>query len=361
MRYYSLLFITIIIILSAGCSAPRTPTELKYAEAQKTVLLKAGVSNYAPDEYKNYVRAYWDSINALEKEESRYRYLRDYTSVRDQFQLLLGKGNRLLAEINRKKAAKAQDIEKRIYTLKDRIASLKASTSLINEARLIRKSLSKAEVLLAETEFLYKKGDFSNTEINLNRISKYATESTVIANSILSRYSDSRQIAKWQKLVESTIVESRNRGIIVFIVSKIDQSLMVYKNGRKLKTYDVGLGRNGLKDKLYAGDGATPEGKYFIVKKNAGSRYYKALLFNYPNKEDQLRFAQARKKGLIPSRAGIGSLLEIHGGGSDGMTKGCISLENNDMEKLFSLATEGTPVTIVGAVNGYNEALSYIE
>jgi hypothetical protein len=74
-----------------------------------------------------------------------------------------------------------------------------------------------------------------------------------------------------------------------------------------------------------------------------------------------MRFDKAKKKGLIPARTGIGSLLEIHGGGSDGMTKGCISLEDKDMERLFEIVKEGTPVTIVGAINGTYEMLSSIK
>ena len=232
---------------------------------------------------------------------------------------------------------------------------------MINEGRLVRKSLSKAEILLKEADFLNKKGDYDAAELKLNRVNTYSMESLGIANSILSRYMDKQQLAKWRKLADETIKESKQRGIIVFIVSKIDQTLMVYKNGKLMKTYDVGLGRNGLKDKLYSGDGGTPEGRYYITKKNAASRYYKALLFDYPNKEDKIRFNQAKQKGQIPAGRGIGSLVEIHGGGSDGMTKGCISLENDAMDKLYMIAHEGTPITIVGAINGTHDILSSIK
>jgi len=344
-----------------GCSAPKTPPEIRYAEKQKAVLVNAGVREYTPDEYRIYLTTYSNAEGAFLTEDAKFRYFKDFSSVRDQYRRLLGKGNMLLSKINKLKAEKSEGIEKRIFTIKDRVDSLKTSTSTINEGRLIRKNLSKAEFLLTEAELLLKKGDFDAVEANLKKANDLTKESSKIANSILSRYADRNQIENWRRLAETTIKESKNKGIVVFIVSKIDQSLMVYKNGKKIKTYDVGLGRNGLKDKLYAGDGGTPEGRYYIVKKNAGSRYYKALLFDYPNAEDRLRFAQAKKKGLIPARTGIGSLLEIHGGGSDGMTKGCISLDNNDMDKIYALACEGTPVTIVGAINGVNETLSYID
>jgi lipoprotein-anchoring transpeptidase ErfK/SrfK len=347
--------------MCAGCRVVSTPSEVQFIEHQQVVLSKADAKKHTPDEYQKYRTAYRAATYKLIEEDEKFRWFRNYDIIREELRRILGNGNKILAKIKRIDDEKARDIEHRIASLKNSIASLKESTSTINEGRLIRRTLSKAEVLLTESELFFKKGDYDTAESKLNNVNSYALKSIDIAHSILNRYMDRNQLAKWRALVQETIAESRRRGIVVFIVSKIDQTLTVYKNGNILKTYDIGLGRNGLKDKLFAGDGGTPEGRYYIVKKNAGSRYYKALLFDYPNKEDRLRFDQAKKKGQIPRRTGIGSLLEVHGGGSGGMTKGCISLENNDMDRLYSLADVGTPLTIVGAINGTLEILSSLE
>lgn len=91
------------------------------------------------------------------------------------------------------------------------------------------------------------------------------------------------------------------------------------------------------------------------------SRYYKALLINYPNDDDRRQFTAAKKKGLIPKYAGIGGLIEIHGGGKSGMTYGCIGMENDQMDELFSIVDVGTPVTIVGTVEYDNNISSAIK
>ncbi len=361
MGNYALLFIIIIFVMYSGCSSPPTPPEVHHAEVQKLALLKADADVYTPDKYRNYTAAYMDAKDNFIKENAKLQWFKDYTPVREQFRMLLGEGNTILATVKNIKEEKARNFEQQISSLRERVNSLKDSTSTINEGRLLRKGLSKADVLLTEARFLYKKGDYDAAEAKLKKVNSYALESMDIAHSILSRYMDKKQVEKWRKLVKETLAESRSKGIVVIIVSKIDQNLMVYKKGKKIETYDIGLGRNGLKDKLYSGDGGTPEGRYYIIKKNAGSRFYKALLFDYPNKEDRMRFDKAKKKGLIPARTGIGSLLEIHGGGSDGMTKGCISLEDKDMDRLFEIVKEGTPVTIVGAINGTYEMLSSIK
>ena len=360
MRHYYKLFPIILYLACIGCSKPTVPIEVRYAEVQRLALRSADAQIFTPDRYEVYITAYSDAKDRFIKENARFPWLRDYAAVSEEFRMVLGEGNAILATVKRIKSEKARDFEQRISSLRKEIDSLKNSTSMINEGRLLRKSLSKADVLLTEANSLYEKYDYDAADVKLKSVNTYALESMEIAHSILSRYIDSEQIKRWRTLVEETISESKSKSIVAIIVSKIDQNLIVYKRGKIFETYNIGLGRNGLKDKLYAGDGATPEGRYYIVKKNAGSRFYKALLFDYPNKEDRIRFDQAKKKGLIPAGTGIGSLLEIHGGGSDGMTKGCISLENKDMDRLFEIVTERTPVTIVGAINENHEILSSI-
>jgi murein L,D-transpeptidase YafK len=358
MRNYLRLYFIAMLLICAGCSTPPEPQEIHYLKIQQAALMKACALEHAPDEYKKYRTAYWNANNTFIREDAKFRWFKDFTSVRDQFRLVLSDGNKILIKIKAINDKRAQGIAQQIASLNNKVASLKESTAMLNEARLIRKNLSKAEVLLSAAEFLYKKGDYDTAETKLKMVKSYSLKSMDTANSILSRYMDKNQVAKWRKMAEATIDESKRKGIVAIIVSKIDHDLIVYRNGKKIGTYDIGLGRNALKDKLYAGDGATPEGRYYIVKKNGGSRYYKALLFDYPNNEDRIRFNAAKKNGIIPTRVGIGSLVEIHGGGSGGMTRGCISLDNNDMDKLFAITNEGTPVTIVGAVNGTLDLLS---
>jgi hypothetical protein len=57
-------------------------------------------------------------------------------------------------------------------------------------------------------------------------------------------------------------------------------------------------------------------------------------LINYPNDEDRRQFAQAKRRGAISRRAGIGGLIEIHGGGKDGQTYGCVSLDDHHMARF---------------------------
>jgi len=147
--------------------------------------------------------------------------------------------------------------------------------------------------------------------------------------------------------------------------------IVVYKKARKLelysdktlvRTYRVGLGFNPVADKKREGDGATPEGDFYVFVKNNKSAYYLSLGLSYPNIEDAERGlrdglitkaqyetivdAQRRKVGP-PQYTKLGGLIYIHGNGaSSDWTWGCVALENEDMKELFDSVTVGTPVTI---------------
>jgi murein L,D-transpeptidase YafK len=156
---------------------------------------------------------------------------------------------------------------------------------------------------------------------------------------------------KWRTWADDTIAESRRTGGTALLVSKIERRLYILRKGEVTATIVIGLGKYGLSDKLYEGDEATPEGRYRIVRKFPTSTFYKAMLIDYPNAEDVRTFAEARRKGLVPGRVSTaGGAIELHGGGKDSLTKGCVGMENPDMDILYKAAEVGTPVTIVGAL-----------
>ena len=167
-----------------------------------------------------------------------------------------------------------------------------------------------------------------------------------------SRFAEPKNLRKWQQQVAETIARSRAEGSTALIIDKLKRKLHVYAAGNRIASFDAELGAKGLKQKLHSGDQATPEGRYRVTEARGPGRtkYYKALLLDYPNAEDRARYAFGKKSGQVPLRAGIGSLIEIHGDGGQGRdwTDGCVALTDKDMDKVFARSRVGTPVTIVG-------------
>ncbi len=171
-------------------------------------------------------------------------------------------------------------------------------------------------------------------------------------NALHARFSDPTLRREWQEWASQTIADSRASGEAALLVDKLRRRVVLYRAGHAEASFPAELGANGLRRKEHAGDRATPEGRYRIVQTKEGhaTRYIKALLLNYPNDEDRMRFELAKRRGMISARAGIGNLIEIHGDGGEGRdwTDGCIALKDSDIAWLFTHVRVGTPVTIVG-------------
>ena len=129
-----------------------------------------------------------------------------------------------------------------------------------------------------------------------------------------------------------------------------------------MRSYRVGLGFNPVDDKIKEGDGATPEGAFYVFIKNQKSAYYLSLGISYPNAEDAERglrdglitkaqykriVSAIKKKAAPPQNTPLGGLIYIHGNGAQrDWTWGCVALEDKDMKKLFEAVTVGTTVVI---------------
>jgi murein L,D-transpeptidase YafK len=146
------------------------------------------------------------------------------------------------------------------------------------------------------------------------------------------------------------------------IVYKHDRKLELYSDKTLLRTYRVGLGFSPVADKVREGDGATPEGDFYIFAKNSKSAYYLSLGVSYPNPEDAERglrdglITKAQYDAIVqahcrrtapPQYTKLGGLIYIHGNGArSDWTWGCVALENADMKELYDAVSIGTPVTI---------------
>jgi murein L,D-transpeptidase YafK len=183
----------------------------------------------------------------------------------------------------------------------------------------------------------------------------------------MSRYTNGQKIAQWKRWVEDTVERSRQMGGLAIVVVKASQEFRLYQNGILRQNYPANLGFSGLQDKLYEGDGATPEGIFHIVqkKREGETKFHKAFMLDFPNPLQQRQFQVAKTKGFVPANRRIGGLIEIHGQwpGQRDLTNGCVSLDNAFMNKLFPLVSVNTPVVIVGALdptNSVSEALAPI-
>jgi murein L,D-transpeptidase YafK len=132
------------------------------------------------------------------------------------------------------------------------------------------------------------------------------------------------------------------------VVIKSTHTLILYAKGNELRRYQIALGSaSGAKD--HEGDHKTPEGRYVIDSRNAKSRFHLSLHVSYPNETDKRR---AEKQGLRP-----GGNIMIHGVPDRyawigqhqhdvDWTDGCVALTNPEIEEVWRLVPNGTPIEI---------------
>ena len=155
------------------------------------------------------------------------------------------------------------------------LAKFKAENHL-SSAQL---SLETAELLIREGEYQEAGQAVAKGRESLGRLADMFTQYT---------NDEARKIEVWRRWVRETLAESSQRGVHGIIVDKSAHKTYLVKAGKLIKTYYCELGYNSSHNKMFSGDGATPEGKYRItVVKPRGSKYYKALLIDYPNPSDR--------------------------------------------------------------------------
>jgi len=345
------LLLTILMVVT-GCSEPPAPTEIQLALAQETELWRAGASIYTPESYQQYLSALNSARDLFTRERSRMVWFRDYQPISQSFAQVLEMGKKMQGDVQTVALQQTTEIAKTAATLEKRIILLKELAETLKDRRLAMRKLTQADIRIEDAKRLAKerRSKEANEKLEAARIDIDAVIKTI--RPLVERYADRHQIARWKSQVDQALAESRREGKDVIVVRKIDRQVTLYRKGCRVRDFNAGFGFNFLADKLYSGDKATPEGEYKIIKKLDNSRYYKALLIDYPNLEDRQRFDLAKRKKLIPRNAGIGNLIEIHGGGGDNsMTNGCISLQDHHITDLFNQVAVGTPVVIVGTID----------
>ena len=218
----------------------------------------------------------------------------------------------------------------------------------------IQAVLLRATLSLGEGRSSFAQGEYERASAAAGRGREQVAAAVQAIDQFIEDYRKSPRREAWRRWLRATLEQSRAEKRIVLVVDKLRRELLVVRGDEELASFRVDLGLGGMEHKTRAGDASTPEGRYKVTEvRNPGqTRYYRALMLDYPNDDDRRRFKSLQKQGLLPRRGGIGSNIEIHGEGGreQDWTQGCVALANRDMDDLVEFVQVGTPVTIVGTI-----------
>ena len=136
--------------------------------------------------------------------------------------------------------------------------------------------------------------------------------------------------------------------LVLVYTSKSIMALL--KDGQSFREYSISLGENPLGHKQEEGDKRTPEGEYLLDWRRDSDYYHRSIHISYPNEEDR---QAARERGVKP-----GGMIMIHGIPKmyervadilkeRDWTDGCIAVSNDEMNEIWNLVEDGTPIRIV--------------
>ncbi len=354
-----LTLITVLTLTSLSGCVQTIPEDLVEAlESLDRDLVAERAAEFAPDEYTRFARQ-WVALKArVQADEDLIRWPWEPNRLETDLRHLHEEGTRTALEVAHRKDSQRLTAEERLNRVEQRLQAMNTKIVEIDGRLVLGHKPVETELLVKQARSFFDQGQFARALNSADHAAQLLGAQRATLNSELGRYADQDRINAWRAMARRTIQWSRAHHASAIIVSKADRILTLYKNGRKVLSYPVRLGYNGIREKRYQGDGATPEGQYHITHKRGEghTQFYRALVLDYPNANDRRRFKLARKAGRIPLERNIGGQIEIHGVENElmGQTLGCIMLDNPEMEKLFALVEMGTPITIVGALHSQN-------
>jgi murein L,D-transpeptidase YafK len=133
------------------------------------------------------------------------------------------------------------------------------------------------------------------------------------------------------------------------VVHKSARRMELLNGDQVLRAYRVSLGLQPLGHKEREGDFRTPEGRYYLTRRNPRSDFFLSIQVSYPNERDVKR---AQGNGWPP-----GGAIMIHGMPNRlkqdpdyyrrDWTDGCIAVSNSDMVEIWLFTNSNTPIDIL--------------
>ena len=339
------MIVSIGLILN-GCEKP--PYEKQ--ESAKNILAKASAGEahiYATVAYAEAESTFQQAQLEMAYQKGRLFLLCNYDDCDSLFELTIARANSAMEQAVANKTNITNTARQRYEQFSKEILDWRSALDGSLFLYQAEKQWSAANMALGISKKLINQGLYQEALAKLDSGDAALADLSREMEEYVNSYAD--KIQTWNKWIGQTVDESKRDQKVAIIVVKATHKLYVLKSGSIINTFNCELGQNSAYQKYFAGDGATPEGVYKITTINHRSKYYKAMMLNYPNENDKRRFAQNKAKGIISANAKIGALIEIHGEGGKNKdwTNGCVALKNKDIDRLLSYVRVGTTVTII--------------
>lgn len=357
-RIHKTLAAILCIICLTSCVQAVPPDLLVALEAIDQDLISLRAPEAAPEEYGQFVRQWISLKSRVQLDDDLIMWPWESSDLENDLRQLYIMGERTVSQLHERQTSQHRAAQAKVVRLEQQLHTITSRVESIDGRILLGEKVVQTDLLVKQARSFFEQKDFQRSMQAAEKADHALKAQALLLSRELGRYADESRIAYWQALAKQAIDWSRIHQSTAIVVSKADRELTLYKGGRKVLSYSVRLGFNGMLEKQFQGDGATPEGRYRVTDKRGQgqTQFYRALALDYPNAEDRRRFELAKRSGKIGPAKGIGGQIEIHGADNERLaqTLGCIMLDNSNMAVLYEGVSVGTPVTIVGALTREN-------
>jgi hypothetical protein len=347
-----------LLATMSACVQKAPPELVQELEALDRQLINEQGAEFAPEEYAQFVKDWVAVKGRLGVEDDVIRWPWEPDTLMADLRRVQEKGTQAVSAASQRREAGRLEAEARLEALERRLQRFTGSVDEIGSRLVLGQRPMETDLLAKQARTFFHQGLYTRALEAVEAASDLIDDQTATLTAELGRYASEDSVAAWRRMAQRTVDWSRRHGAAAIVVSKADRRLTLYRGGKAVVSYPVRLGFNGMMEKRYQGDGATPEGEYRVIRKRdrGETKFYRALLLDYPNAKDRQRFRIARDRGIFPAESSIGGQIEIHGGDDTmlSQTLGCVMLENRQIDVLFRQTETGTPVTIVGALKVTN-------
>jgi len=344
--------------LLSSCVEAVPQDMIKALESIDRDLIELRAAEFSPSEYTRFAHQWMALKTRVQTDEDVIRWPWESNDLEVALLQLQEEGSHTVARLTKERDELRRSAEEKIARVEDRFRMITMQVDSIGSRLVLGQKPVETDLLMKQARSFYEEGQYDRSLDASHRAAQNLVTQAALLSNELGRYANRDRISLWQRMAKDTITWSRVHRTSAIVISKADRLLILYRDGQKVLSYPVRLGFNGIREKQYQGDGATPEGRYRISSKRGQgqTQFYRALALDYPNEEDRRRYRLGRTAGRIPASRAIGGQIEIHGVENELMaqTLGCVMLNNPQMVLLYDRVDKGTPVTIVGALHEHN-------
>ena len=171
-------------------------------------------------------------------------------------------GSHTVARLTKERESLRRSAEAKIARVEGRFRMMTLQISAIDSRLMLGQNPVEIDLIMKQAHTFYEQGRYDRSLDASNRAAQSLATQAAELSKELGRYADRDRISRWQQMAKDTVTWSRIHRTSAIVINKADRVLTLYRNGQKILSYPVRLGLNGIREKRYQGDGATPEGQH---------------------------------------------------------------------------------------------------